>query len=109
MRLKEIFGSWGKPRHSVPVVPELPRLTVALRQGEDGYIIAECIELPGCMSQGKDQAEALESIVDAIQSCLSVRIQEFLKESCALPRNLVDIEAQETFRIKPPELEAVSV
>lgn len=55
-------------------ITELPKLTVILRQGEDGYIIAECIDLPGCMSQGKTEEEARKNIADAIQSCLAVRI-----------------------------------
>jgi len=56
------------------------------------------------MSQGKTEAEALQNIMDAIQSCLSVRIEQFLQESCEVPSNLVGIEAQESFTLKPPEL-----
>jgi hypothetical protein len=33
-------------------------LTVVFRQGEDGYTVAECLQLPGCMSQGRTQEEA---------------------------------------------------
>lgn len=106
---KDILGFKSKPRHSHSTpVPELPKLTVALRQGEDGFIVAECIEMPGCMSQGKNEKEALDNIVDAIQSCLSVRIYELLRESCCMPHNLVGIQSQETFQVKPPELEPVT-
>jgi predicted RNase H-like HicB family nuclease len=35
---------------------------------EEGWYIAECPALPGCMSQGKTQEEALENIKDAIVS-----------------------------------------
>lgn len=106
MWLKGLFGSKGRSRHRSPA-PDLPKLTVVLRHGEDGYMVAECIDLPGCMSQGKTVQEALENIIDAIQSCLSARIYELLKESRSLPPNLVGIEAQETFEVKPPELELV--
>lgn len=36
-------------------------------RGEDGYWIAECPDLPGCISQGKTRAEAIENIREAIE------------------------------------------
>jgi predicted RNase H-like HicB family nuclease len=47
-------------------------LKVILEEGADGYIIAECPQIPGCMSQGKTREEALANIKDAIQACLKV-------------------------------------
>ena len=38
----------------------------------DGYV-AECLELPGCLSQGETEAEAMTNIQDAIRDCLFVR------------------------------------
>lgn len=113
MGRKGFIRSRPKSRRSLPAVElpdvvELPKLTVALRHGEDGYIVAECIDLPGCMSQGKTEEEVRKNIVDAIQSCLAVRIEELLRESRTIPPNLVGIEAQETFQVKPPELELVA-
>jgi hypothetical protein len=35
---------------------------VTLEQAEDGWIVAECPALPGCVSQGRDEQEALENI-----------------------------------------------
>lgn len=35
--------------------------------GEDGYWIAECPSLPGCVSQGKTKEEAIVNIREAIQ------------------------------------------
>jgi predicted RNase H-like HicB family nuclease len=40
---------------------------VILRVGEDGYIVAECPSLPGCISQGKTEEEALANIKEAIE------------------------------------------
>jgi predicted RNase H-like HicB family nuclease len=40
---------------------------VILRQGEDGYIVVECPSLPGCISQGKTEEEALANIKEAIE------------------------------------------
>lgn len=36
--------------------------------GEDGYWVAECLSLPGCISQGKTRAETLDNIKEAIQA-----------------------------------------
>ena len=46
---------------------------VTLTQGEDGYVIAECPSLPGCVSQGKTREEALQNIREAIEGILAVR------------------------------------
>lgn len=37
--------------------------------GGEGYV-AECLEIPGCLSQGETEAEAMENIQDAVRSCL---------------------------------------
>ena len=39
---------------------------VVLEEAEDGWIVAECPALPGCVSQGKTEAEALTNIKEAI-------------------------------------------
>ena len=39
---------------------------VILTTDEDDWIVAECPELPGCVSQGKDEAEALANIREAM-------------------------------------------
>jgi predicted RNase H-like HicB family nuclease len=39
---------------------------VILYPGEDGYWVAECPSLPGCISQGKTKAEATANIREAI-------------------------------------------
>jgi predicted RNase H-like HicB family nuclease len=49
------------------------KFLVLLEQGEDGYIVAECPSLPGCVSQGRTREEALENIKDAIRGILRVR------------------------------------
>ena len=43
---------------------------VTLEKAEDGYIVAECPALPGCVSQGIDEKEALENIKEAITAWL---------------------------------------
>jgi len=39
---------------------------VVLYPGEDGYWIAECPSLPGCVSQGTSKEEAVVNIREAI-------------------------------------------
>jgi predicted RNase H-like HicB family nuclease len=40
---------------------------VIVYSGEDGYFVAECPSLPGCISQGKTRDEAIVNIKEAIQ------------------------------------------
>jgi predicted RNase H-like HicB family nuclease len=43
---------------------------ITLEKAEDGWIVAECPALPGCVSQGKDEKEAIENIKEAITAWL---------------------------------------
>jgi predicted RNase H-like HicB family nuclease len=43
---------------------------VTLDEAEDGWIVAECPALPGGVSQGRDEQEALENIREAITAWL---------------------------------------
>ena len=47
-----------------------------LEEAEDGWIVAECPALPGCVSQGKDEEEALENIKEAITAWLGAEDQK---------------------------------
>jgi predicted RNase H-like HicB family nuclease len=49
------------------------RLQVSIYKDEDGVYIAECPSIPGCVSQGRSEAEAEANIADAIRECLAVR------------------------------------
>ena len=37
-------------------------------RGENGYWVAECPSLPGCVSQGKTKGEAVANIKEAIEA-----------------------------------------
>jgi len=56
---------------------------VTLEQAEDGWIVAECPALPGCVSQGQDEKEALENIREAITAWLWAEDQ---KAVASLPK-----------------------
>lgn len=51
---------------------------VILEPEEDGWVVAECPALPGCVSQGKDEQEALINIREAIQAWLWAEDQKHL-------------------------------
>ena len=40
---------------------------VVIYLGDDGYWVAECPSLPGCISQGKTRQEAIANIREAIE------------------------------------------
>ncbi len=46
---------------------------VTVDRDEDGVWIVECPAIPGCVSQGRTKAQALQSIRKAIKLCLEVR------------------------------------
>lgn len=51
---------------------------VVLEKDEDGWIVAECPSLPGCVSQGKSEQEALENVKEAITAWLWAEDQKAL-------------------------------
>ncbi|HZB88563.1 MAG TPA: type II toxin-antitoxin system HicB family antitoxin [Terracidiphilus sp.] len=57
---------------------------VVLKNDEDGWIVAECPALPGCVSQGKTEQEALANIKEAVTGWLWAEGQ---KATEALPHD----------------------
>jgi predicted RNase H-like HicB family nuclease len=51
------------------------KLLVTLEPDETGMIVAECPSVPGCISQGSTEAEALANITEAIAGCLAARAE----------------------------------
>ncbi len=49
------------------------RFLVTLERDETGMIVAECPSIPGCISQGKTEQEAVANIREAIAACLEAR------------------------------------
>ena len=48
---------------------------VTIDRDEDGVLVVECPSIPGCVSQGATEEEALANIRDAIRQCLEVRAE----------------------------------
>lgn len=49
------------------------RLLITLERDESGMLVAECPAIPGCISQGRTEDEALDNIREAIAGCLETR------------------------------------
>ena len=92
-------------RHKSQPRPEEPVLKVWFTQGEDGYVIAECPQLPGCMSQGRTEEEARKNIRDAIVSVLAVRVGMLVADTSADLHRAPEA-SEEEYRLKS-ELVAV--
>ena len=52
------------------------KLPVVLTKGEAGYIVAKIPIIPGCISQGKTEKEALKNIKEAAELCLECMVEE---------------------------------
>jgi len=52
------------------------KLPVILERDETGMIVAECPAIPGCVSQGRTDEEALANIREAATACLEVRAEQ---------------------------------
>ncbi|HXM39659.1 MAG TPA: type II toxin-antitoxin system HicB family antitoxin [Bryobacteraceae bacterium] len=59
------------------------KLAITIYQDEDGTFIVECPAIPGCVSQGRSEAEAEANVMDAIRECLAVRAEMGLPPTVA--------------------------
>jgi len=51
---------------------------IIIYPGEDGYWVAECPSLPGCISQGETKEEAVTNIKEAIQGYIAALEEDHL-------------------------------
>jgi predicted RNase H-like HicB family nuclease len=80
------------------------KLTIHVEEDEiDGGFVAECLELPGCVSQGETEREALENIVDAISGVIEARMQRHL-ETASFSVSEAEIAPVETTRRRELEI-----
>ena len=52
------------------------KFIVTIERDEDGVFVVECPAIPGCVSQGHTEEDALKNIQDAIRECLEVRAEK---------------------------------
>ena len=48
---------------------------ITVERDDDGKYVAECADLPGCLSEGENIEEAMENISEAIIGCLKSRLK----------------------------------
>ena len=58
---------------------------VLLEKAEDGWVVAEVPALPGCVSQGKDDLEALQNVKEAITAWLWAEDQKVVANLSSKP------------------------
>ena len=61
---------------------------VIMYRGEDGYWVAECPSLPGCVSQGRTRDSAVENIKEAIR----LYVQSLDEDNLPIPPENSDAE-----------------
>jgi len=54
---------------------------VRIWQGEDGYLIAQCVELPAAIAQGGTKDEALQNVKEAIGLVVEDIEREFQEQA----------------------------
>ena len=59
---------------------------IRLKKGRDGYYVAQCLEVPGAISQGRTKAEALRNAKEALQLVLEVLREDARKGEVARVR-----------------------
>ena len=65
------------------------KLSVILREEEEGGYSVQCLDLPGCISEGETKEEALRNIREAIEGYLEVFPKEL--ELLKRKRELVEL------------------
>lgn len=73
---------------SSPLEDKIMMFHVTLTNAEDGWVVAECPALPGCVSQGRDEKEALENIREAITAWLWAEDQKAVKSLVGTPETV---------------------
>ena len=69
------------------------KFIVTISRDEDGVYIAECPTIPGCVSQGKTEAEATRNIRKAIKECLDVRAERGMPLTVTTKQVEVEVKA----------------
>ncbi|MDL2309031.1 type II toxin-antitoxin system HicB family antitoxin [Bacteroidales bacterium OttesenSCG-928-C03] len=53
--------------------------TAIIEKTDDGWYVAQCLEVPGALTQGKSIEEVKENLKDAIKLCLDYEKDRVLK------------------------------
>jgi predicted RNase H-like HicB family nuclease len=70
---------------------------------EENVFVAECLEIPGCVSEGETLEEAEANIRDAVRACLSVMFEDCVRVAArhsSVPISYVGISSQRIITVK---------
>ena len=63
-------------KSGVKVTTEMQmKFHLTFERDEDGKYVAECTDMPGCLSEGDTLEEAIENMSEAIIGCLKSRLK----------------------------------
>ena len=68
-------------------------LTAEVSDGADDFVIANCLEIPGCASQGATREEALANLAGAIELCLETMLEDWRKNASETSENTTKASA----------------
>jgi len=87
--------------------------TVVFREDHDeGGFVAECLELPGCVSEGENREAAEANIKKAIRDCLTVMFEDRVREIARRrlsSASYVGISSQQQVKVKANDWELQTV
>jgi predicted RNase H-like HicB family nuclease len=58
----------------------MTEFNIIIEKGEDGYLISEVVDLPGCHTQGKTMEELINNTKEAISLYLNATGQDKVRE-----------------------------
>lgn len=85
-------------------------LNIVFREIEEDstkYFVAECVEIPGCISEGDTKEEAQKNIEEAMKLCVSVMIEDCMNRAIS-NRHLPDlrgVSSQARMHMTAPQLQ----
>lgn len=79
-------------------------LTIEIVKAEEDCFVARCLDIPGCISQGDTEQEAFSNIIQAIQVCLSVMIEDRLQKPVQRAFISDEVVSEKRLTICVPEL-----
>ena len=56
-------------------VNTIMKFNIVIEKDDEGRYVAECLDLPGCLSEGETLEDALENINEAIIGCMKSRLK----------------------------------
>ena len=68
--------------------------TITLERDEDGFWVAECPSLPGCVTQGHTEQEALANVKEAISAYLLTLNERIRREAERDNKRAVEVLVQ---------------